>query len=44
MMALWKRRSRKTGLVGALIDVHTGEWVEVMSGIGAGVPLYMIPA
>jgi hypothetical protein len=40
MMAIWNRRSRKTGLVGGLIDVHSGEWAETVAGIGAGVDSY----
>lgn len=34
--ALWELRSKKTGLLGNVIDVQTGEWVGYMSGVGAG--------
>lgn len=34
--SLWLRRDRTTGLLGNVIDVETGEWVNKMSGIGAG--------
>ncbi|XP_047128989.1 ER degradation-enhancing alpha-mannosidase-like protein 2 isoform X2 [Hydra vulgaris] len=37
--ALWKKRS-KIGLVGNHINVQTGEWTAVDSGIGAGVDSY----
>ncbi|XP_046840055.1 ER degradation-enhancing alpha-mannosidase-like protein 1 [Xenia sp. Carnegie-2017] len=33
---IWKFRSKKTGLLGNVINVITGEWVSNMSGIGAG--------
>ncbi|KAI9205353.1 glycoside hydrolase [Polychytrium aggregatum] len=33
---LWKRRT-KLNLVGNTIDVQTGEWLETMAGIGAGI-------
>jgi len=34
---LFTRRSSLTGLVGNVVDVHTGEWTGKMSGLGAGV-------
>ncbi len=34
---LWMRREKSTGLLGNVIDVETGEWVNKMSGIGAGI-------
>ena len=36
MMALWERRSPKTGLLGNEIDIQSGEWVNKLSGLGAG--------
>jgi len=35
--ALYNRRNIHTGLVGNVVDVHTGEWTGKMSGLGAGV-------
>jgi len=35
--ALYTRRNIHTGLVGNVVDVHTGEWTGKMSGLGAGV-------
>lgn len=34
---LFNRRNLETGLVGNVVDVHTGEWTGKMSGLGAGV-------
>jgi len=34
--ALWKHRSRETGLLGNVINVETGDWTGKMSGLGAG--------
>ncbi|KAK2171103.1 hypothetical protein NP493_1103g00040 [Ridgeia piscesae] len=34
---LWTHRSNITGLFGNVIDIHTGEWVGRMSGLGAGI-------
>ncbi|XP_028414424.1 ER degradation-enhancing alpha-mannosidase-like protein 1 [Dendronephthya gigantea] len=34
--ALWKFRSKTTGLLGNIIDIVSGEWISGMSGIGAG--------
>ncbi|KFM79018.1 ER degradation-enhancing alpha-mannosidase-like 1, partial [Stegodyphus mimosarum] len=34
--ALWKLRSKNTGLLGNVVDVQSGEWIGQMSGIGAG--------
>ncbi|OON18106.1 glycosyl hydrolase family 47, partial [Opisthorchis viverrini] len=36
VLNLWSRRSSVTGLLGATIDVNTGNWIDRMSGIGAG--------
>lgn len=35
--ALWKRRSRVTGLLGNTIDVSTGRWLSSNAGTGAGI-------
>ncbi|XP_033647803.1 ER degradation-enhancing alpha-mannosidase-like protein 1 [Asterias rubens] len=34
--ALFIRRSNKTGLLGNVINIQTGEWVGIQSGLGAG--------
>lgn len=34
--ALWKLRSKNTGLLGNVVDVQSGEWIGQMSGVGAG--------
>nr|CAH8850216.1 unnamed protein product [Trichobilharzia regenti] len=36
VLNLWKRRSSVSGLFGSTIDVETGEWINQMSGLGAG--------
>lgn len=33
---LWSFRSNVTGLLGSVINIQTGEWVNKMSGVGAG--------
>ncbi|KAI6239575.1 Glycoside hydrolase domain containing protein [Aphelenchoides fujianensis] len=33
---LWKRRNKKTGLLGNVIDIQTGQWKGIQSGLGAG--------
>ncbi len=33
--ALWARRSPQLGLLGKHIDVHSGEWTEIVSGVGS---------
>uniref|UniRef100_A0A915L8Q5 alpha-1,2-Mannosidase n=1 Tax=Romanomermis culicivorax TaxID=13658 RepID=A0A915L8Q5_ROMCU len=33
---LWKLRDKTTGLLGNVVDIQTGEWVGVLSGLGAG--------
>ena len=38
--ALWKRRSKLTGLVGAHINITSGIWTHLDSGIGASVDSY----
>ena len=35
--ALWKRRSKVTGLLGNTIDVNTGRWLSSNAGTGAGI-------
>jgi len=37
---LYSRRHEETGLVGNVLDVHTGEWMGKVSGLGAGVDSY----
>ncbi|KAF9539278.1 alpha mannosidase-like protein [Mortierella hygrophila] len=39
LMELWKRRS-KIGLMGNTIDMTTGNWMSMMTGIGAGTDSY----
>ncbi|XP_054163737.1 ER degradation-enhancing alpha-mannosidase-like protein 1 [Oppia nitens] len=34
--ALWRMRAEQTGLLGNIIDVETAEWIDKMSGLGAG--------
>ncbi|KAM4582783.1 ER degradation-enhancing alpha-mannosidase-like protein 1 isoform 2-T2 [Fundulus diaphanus] len=34
--ALWNLRSNKTGLLGNVINIQTGQWVGKQSGLGAG--------
>jgi len=38
--ALYSRRHHDTGLVGNVLDIHTGEWMGKISGLGAGVDSY----
>ena len=33
--ALWSRRSPQLNLLGKHIDVHSGEWTEIVSGVGS---------
>lgn len=40
LVALFDRRSKKTGLVGATINVNTGEWVDGEGSIGGGIDSY----
>lgn len=35
--ALWRSRDKDTGLFGNVIDIQTGEWVGMLSGLGAGI-------
>ena len=37
LRGLWSRRSPHTGLVGAHLDIHSGEWTHRDSGIGTSV-------
>ncbi|XP_064422358.1 ER degradation-enhancing alpha-mannosidase-like protein 1 [Latimeria chalumnae] len=34
--ALWNLRSNETGLLGNVVNIHTGQWVGKQSGLGAG--------
>lgn len=34
---LWSLRDKETGLLGNVVDVQTGEWVGLLSGLGAGI-------
>ncbi|XP_019855099.1 PREDICTED: ER degradation-enhancing alpha-mannosidase-like protein 1 [Amphimedon queenslandica] len=34
---LWDLRHPRTGLVGNVVNIHSGDWIGPMSGIGAGV-------
>ncbi|KAL5966914.1 ER degradation-enhancing alpha-mannosidase-like protein 1 [Taenia solium] len=36
VLRLWNYRSRDTGLLGTDINIYTGEWINSMSGVGAG--------
>ncbi|CAH8570751.1 ER degradation-enhancing alpha-mannosidase-like protein 1, variant 3 [Schistosoma haematobium] len=36
VLNLWKKRSSVSGLFGSTIDVDSGEWINRMSGLGAG--------
>ncbi|XP_022098761.1 ER degradation-enhancing alpha-mannosidase-like protein 1 [Acanthaster planci] len=36
MDALFARRSNQTGLLGNVINIQTGEWIGIQSGLGAG--------
>lgn len=38
--SLFTRRHEDTGLLGNVLDVHTGEWSGKMSGLGAGIDSY----
>lgn len=34
---IWSLRDKETGLLGNVVNVQTGEWVGVLSGLGAGI-------
>jgi mannosidase alpha-like ER degradation enhancer 1 len=38
--SLFARRNNQTGLLGNELNVHTGEWLGTMSGLGAGLDSY----
>ncbi|CAL8086322.1 unnamed protein product [Calicophoron daubneyi] len=40
MAYMWKRRNRYSDLVGKVIDVRNGDWIQRESGIGAGIDSY----
>lgn len=35
--ALWERRNTNTDLLGNVINIQTGEWKGILSGVGAGI-------
>ena len=35
MLDLWSRRNSRTNLLGSIIDVETGKWIDPVGGIGA---------
>lgn len=37
LFTLWGHRSKRTGLLGSAINIHSGRWVNPMTGLGAGV-------
>lgn len=40
MDSLWRMRHRGTDLMGAVLNVNTGDWVRRDSGVGAGIDSY----
>jgi hypothetical protein len=36
MNSIFSRRNNETGLFGNELNIHTGEWIGMMSGLGAG--------
>lgn len=38
--AIWNLRDNDTGLLGNVLDIQTGEWVGLLSGLGAGLDSY----
>lgn len=40
MKSIYSRRNNVTGLLGNELNIHTGEWLSVMSGLGAGLDSY----
>ena len=40
MRAIFDRRDNTTGLIGNELNIHTGEWQNKMSGLGAGIDSY----
>jgi ER degradation enhancer, mannosidase alpha-like 1 len=40
MEAIYSRRNAETGLFGNELNIQTGEWLGVMSGLGAGIDSY----
>jgi len=41
IFALWRRRSKKTGLVGSNIDIKSGKWLDERSSLGAGIDSFV---
>lgn len=39
--SIYSRRNNTTGLFGNEINIHTGEWLGIMSGLGAGVDSFI---
>jgi mannosidase alpha-like ER degradation enhancer 1 len=40
MYSIFSKRSNETGLFGNELNVNTGEWTGLMSGLGAGIDSY----
>jgi len=40
MDSIFSRRNSETGLLGNELNIHTGEWLGLMSGLGAGLDSY----
>lgn len=40
MNYLWKQRHRSTDLVGSILDINNGDWINRNSGVGAGIDSY----
>ncbi len=40
VLRLWERKSNR-GLLGTVVNVQTGAWVETMSGVGAGLDSFL---
>ncbi len=38
--AIYSARNNLTGLLGNELNIHTGEWLGLMSGLGAGLDSY----
>eukprot|EP00047_Mylnosiga_fluctuans_P014893 m.41922 g.41922 ORF g.41922 m.41922 type:complete len:515 (-) comp5693_c0_seq1:254-1798(-) len=36
-LAVWSRRAAPTGLLGSVIDVSSGDWINPTAGVGAGI-------
>ncbi|VDP09848.1 unnamed protein product [Soboliphyme baturini] len=40
MDVIWKQRNRFSDLVGSVLNVHSGDWIQRDSGVGAGIDSY----